>query len=51
MTNANKNTGATAKQVRELSRELTEHELVLVSGGSSQRLDPYKAFKFVVQLR
>ena len=51
MTNANKNTGATSRQVCEPSRELTQRELALVSGGSSQRLDPYKAFKFVVQLR
>jgi hypothetical protein len=49
MTNTNENTGATSKQVRERSRELTEHDLALVSGGSSQRLDPYKAFKFIVQ--
>jgi bacteriocin-like protein len=49
MTDANKNTGATSKQVREPSRELTEHELALVSGGSP-RLDPYKAFKFIVHL-
>jgi hypothetical protein len=42
-------TGATSKQVREPSGELNEHELALVLGGSSQRLDPYKAFKFIVQ--
>ena len=50
MTNANKNAGATSKQVRGPSVELSEHELALVSGGSSQGLDPYKAFKFIVQL-
>ena len=50
MTNANKNAGATSRLVREPSVELSEHELALVSGGSSQRLDPYKAFEFIVHL-
>jgi hypothetical protein len=48
MTDANKNTGATSKQVREPSRELTERELALVLGGNSQRFDPYKTFRFIV---
>ena len=48
MTNANDNTLETSKQNREASRELTESELARVSGGT-QRLDPYKAFKFIVQ--